>query len=173
MEKVEQLLQEIKAGGSTKASQKDELRVMRSMLNDKDYKVGVYNKEGLQGTFCPAEEIRAFASSVIKSTTKISEDEAVRLAEEHEFSKGESQNVINVSKEFVNTYLQTGKRLPLGGREKSDAALILEEKAAGPVSYNQKVGVTEDDKPIIERRTKEVPAYDKVKSSSTCPTWVK
>lgn len=173
MEKVQELLKEIREAGSTKASQKDELRVMRTMINDKDYKVGLYTKEGLQGTFCPAEEIREMASSVIKSTTKISEDEAKRLADEHEFTKSEAQNLINVSKEYVNTYLQTGKRLPLGGREQMNAVLIMENKQAGQISYNQKVGVKEDESPIIERRTKDVPAYQKVKCTSTCPDWVK
>ena len=34
--------------------------------------------------------------------------------------KKEAEKFVNVSKEFVNTYLGTKRKLPLGGREKTN-----------------------------------------------------
>ena len=32
--------------------------------------------------------------------------------------------MINISKQFIHTYLETGRKLPLGGREKSNISLV-------------------------------------------------
>ena len=58
------------------ASAKDEIRVMQAMLNDKDFKVDVYDKNGVSGSYCPYEESRIMLSSIIKDTTKINSAEA-------------------------------------------------------------------------------------------------
>ena len=105
------------------ASAKHEERVMRAMLNDREYKVGVYGKNGLEGEYCPAADARTMLSTIIQSTTKVSAEEATKLAETHEFKKSEAQSMINISKEYVNVYIQTGRKLPLGGRETSDITL--------------------------------------------------
>ena len=103
MSATNDLVKEIREGLSQKsASQKDEIRVMQSMLNDRDYVVGVYGSEGKVGEFCPANEARSMISTVIASTTKVSRDEAAQLAESHEFSKGESAAMVGISKEFIN-----------------------------------------------------------------------
>lgn len=174
MENVKSLIQEINQGLSQKSSsQKDELRVMRAMLNDREYEVSVYGKEGVEGTFCPAVEARNMIASVISSTTKIPAIEAEKLADSHEFKKNEAASMIGISKEFVNTYLQTGRKLPLGGRETSDVALLQKNVNDAVKYYPKRVGVNEDGTPIREQAPVNVKAHTSVRVLGGCPEWVK
>ena len=51
MEKVEELLAMINnETGTCTASKKDEIRVMKAMMNDASYEVDVYGNEGKEGT---------------------------------------------------------------------------------------------------------------------------
>jgi hypothetical protein len=144
-ERVNELVKEIKSNLSqTSSSQKDEVRVMRAMLNDTEYKVGIYSKDGKEGEYCPADDARKMISSVISSATKIPAAEAEKLAHNHEFSKNEATSMIGISKEFVNTFLETGRKLPLGGREKSNVALSIKEVESSTRTYPKKVGVNSD-----------------------------
>lgn len=173
MSKVQELLVEIRSNlNQTYSSAKDEERVMRAMLNDQDYSVGVYSKEGKIGDFCPSETARTMVASVISSTTGVSKDEAQKLANEHVFKKSESQAFVDISKEFINTYTQTGRKLPLGGREKSDVALSLKELDERKVTYPKKVGVNADGKGIYENGEVTVKAHNSLKVHSVCPDWI-
>ena len=174
MEKVKELLVEIKSGLSqTSSSQKDEVRVMKAMLNDRDYKVGVYGKEGMEGTYCPAEDARAMIGSVMSSAAKIPQAEAQKLADEYEFKKADAQSMIGISKEFVNTFMQTGRKLPLGGREKSNVALNMKTVDETTRAYPKKVGVDANGESMYQKATVKVPAHESAKVSAPCPEWVK
>lgn len=174
MSELNNLIRDIKTNLSQKsASQKDEVKVMQTMLNDKEYVATVYSTEGATGTYCPAQDARTMLTSVISSTAKISKDEAASLADAHQFTKAEASSMVGVSKEFVNCYMQTGRKLPLGGRATSNASIIGEDMKASTSRYPKKVGIGDDGKPIYENAVKQVPAYLKVKASSPCPTWVK
>lgn len=173
MEKMNALIKEIREGLSqTSSSQKDELRVMRTMINDRDYKVGVYGKEGKTGEYCPADDARALATSIVASTTKIPVGEAAKLAENHEFSKNEAALMIDISKEFVNTFLQTGRKLPLGGREKSNVSLAVKEVEATVRTYPKKVGVNNDGTSRFGKGEVSVNAHQSVRVFAPCPSWV-
>ena len=87
-------------------SQKDELLIMKAMLNDKEYKVDVYKGTGIDHSFCPSETMRNTMSSVIANTTGISNQEAHRLMDNYEFKTGEARNMIEFSKEFINISLE-------------------------------------------------------------------
>lgn len=174
MSATHDLVEEIKNGLSQKsASQKDEVRVMQSMLNDTDYVVGVYGTSGKVGEYCPAQDARSMISSVIAATTKVSKDEAAALAENHQFSKPEAGSMVNISKEFVNTYAGTSRKLPLGGRETMNVTLQGVHEENGTTRYPKKVGVNSDGTDRYESTLKPVPAHDKIKSSAPCPIWVK
>lgn len=174
MENVKQLVTGIREGlKQQNSSQKDEVAVMKAMLNDREYQVGVYSKEGQVGTFCPAEEARTMVSSVISGAAKIAHVEAKQLADEYEFSKNDAQNMVNISKEYVNTYLQTGRKLPLGGRETSDVSLSLKSVEAGTRTYPKKVGVDAQGNDVYEKATTEVKPHTSVKVHGSCPSWVK
>lgn len=174
MERVNELVKGIREGlKQQSSSQKDELAVMRAMLNDKEYQVGVYSKEGQIGTFCPAEEARTMISSVISGATKVSLPEAQQLANEYEFTKNDAQNMINISKEFVNTYLETGRKLPLGGRETSDVSLLKKDVAESTRSFPKQIGVDEQGNKLFETGETKVPAHSSVKVFGSCPSWLK
>ena len=165
MENVRILTSQIKDGLVQKsASKKDEISVMKAMLNDPNYIVGIYDKSGKIGDYCPYADCRKMFSSVISSTTKIPTKEADQLAEKYEVTKNDATTMINISKEFINTYLQTGRKMPLGGRKSTNTSLILrhvdEKKKTIPSKNSDKIHVV-------------IPAHDSVKSESPCPVWLK
>lgn len=174
MSETKKLVQEIKEGLSqTSASCKDELKIMKSMLNDKDYRVDVYDNNGVAGSYCPYDDARTMVSSILCTATKISKGEADSLASNYEFKKSESETMINISKEFVNTYLQTGRKLPLGKREKSNVSLSIKEVEETTRMYPKKVGVNSDGSDRYEKVETHVPSYTGIKVIAPCPKWVK
>ena len=175
MEKLIGVIEEIKEGHKQEsASQKDEVKVMRAMLNDKEYSVDVYGNSGIVGSFSPAEQAREVISSAIASTTKISQAEAEQLANGYEFSKKDAVNMINISKEFISVYTKTGRKLPLGGRKESNISLCGKRVEESVKSYPFKVGEDANGKAIVEiRKTGTIPAYDSIRVVSPCPEWLK
>lgn len=173
MSETMKLIKEIKTNLSQRSSsQKDEIRVMQAMINDKEYVVDVYGSVGKIGTYCPSEDARKLTAAIIASTTKISKDEAEHLAGEHVFSKNEASSMVNISKEFVNTYIETGRKLPLGGRKESNVSLLGRDVANSISRYPKKV-TNSDGSVRYENAEKAVPAHKTIKSSGPCPVWVK
>lgn len=175
MTKTEELVQNIKTNLDQKsASKKDELLVMREMLNDSEYKVGIYNYDGLCGQYCPYEDARNMVANIIEDTTKISKQEASFLALNYEFSKSDASTIINLSKEFINTYLNTDRKLPLGGRESSNVSLLKKEVKPGVIKSPKKTGKLDSEgKEIYEMVPVEVKGYSSVSITGGCPKWVK
>lgn len=172
MSEMNKLLSEIRDNLSQRSgSQKDEIRVMTALLNDKDYVVDVYGNTGKIAEYCPSEDARKMVSSIISSTAKISKDEANHLASEHEFTKSEATSMINIGKEFINTYASTGRKLPLGGRERSNVAL-LEEDGNTSIRFPKKI-VDANGTVRYENTVKQVPEYKTIRSIGPCPTWLK
>lgn len=165
---VVELVKDIKVNLSQRsASQKDEVRVMQAMLNDKTFKVGEYTKEGKVGEYCPREDAEKLVSTVLTSAAKLSAAEAKELADKYEYSKAEATGMVNISKEFVNTYVKTGRKLALGGREDMNVSLSLKEVEASTKQFPKNgVGST-------ERGSVEVPAHCTIKTSGPCPVWLK
>ena len=69
--------------------------------------------------------------------------------------------MIENSRDFINTYLGTGRKLPVVQSEKAQADLIIRE-----------VPAKEKTVPGSNKTTK-VPAYDKIISKSKCPKYSK
>ena len=173
---VKELIKEInETRTQTSASAKDETRVMRTMLNDPTFKVDVYGKSGVEGVYCPYEESRTMIGNIIRDTTKISGKEAMELANNYEFGKQESNIMVGLSKEFVNTYLQTGRKLPFGGRADSNISISRKVKEAKVISSPKKVGVNDDgtDKYESVSDGSVTPAHGSIKVYSSCPPWLK
>ncbi len=172
MSTVNELLKEIR--GTVKqvsASQKDEVKVMQAMLNDTSYEVGVYGKDGKIGTYAPGKEFRTMQANIIASSAKISKDEAASLVENYEVTKSDATAMVGISKEFVNTYLQTGRKLPLGGRETTNCALLSKAVEKTEKTF-QKPVKNADGTTVFEPCKKTIPAHSSVKSKSSCPAWV-
>lgn len=174
MSTVDTLVKEIHDGLKQKnSSQKDEVRVMQAMLNDTSFKVGIYGKNGKEGEYCPAEDFKSMASSIVASTTKINKEEAKGLIADYNVSKAEAGAMVNISKQFINTYLDTGRKLPLGGREKTNFALSSRLVPEKTKPCPKKVGIDEEGNDIYEKIEKTIPEHVGLKAYGSCPSWVK
>ena len=164
--KVEELLHDINVNLSQKsASQKDEVRVMQEMLNDKSYVVGEYGKNGRVGDYCPSADARKVVASVLSNGAKIPVAEAKNIADNYEFSRTEAASMVGISKEFINTYVQTGRKLYLGGREKMATSLALKViETQRKTLPNMNAGGNSE---II------IPEHMTVRAKGGCPKWLK
>ena len=173
MENVQNLINEIKNNLTQKSSsKKDEVRVMKAMLNDTSYKVAVYDKSGKVGEYCPAESAKQIVSSVLQHSAGITSTEADALAKGYEFSSQDAENMIGISKEFVNTYVHTGRKIAMGGREKSNISLELKEVEATSRPYPKVVGIDSNGKKIYGRGMSKIGAYEGLKVNAPCPAWI-
>lgn len=173
MENVQQLINEIHNSISQKtASRKDEVRVMRAMLNDMDYKVAEYDKGEFVGTYCPAESARNIVSNVLQGTSNITSNEARDLANSYEFSKSDAENMIGISKEFIHSYLHTGRKMSIGGREKSDISMHLKEVTSNR-PYPKVVGTDDKGNKIYGRGISTAGSYESIKIIASCPSWLR
>ena len=150
-------------------SQKDEISIMKAMMNDKTYSVDVYGSNGVvQEQYCPAKDIRKTMSGILQNALGVSEEEASHAMDAYEFKNQDAQGMIGFSKEFINTYLQTGRKLPLGGRAKSNVSLIRKTVPGGLMLYPSKVnGSSYESQEIL------VEEYDTIKGIGPCPDWLK
>lgn len=174
MEDVKALVHEIATTRTQQsASRKDEVRVMLAMMNDRDFKVATYDKPGEPEYYCPAEDLRGALANQIHKTTKMSLPEATSLANEYEYVKSDAVTQVAVSKEFINTYMDTGRKLPLGCRESSNVHLVQKKVEECERTYPKKVGVNADGSDRYEKATTHVPAHNSIRVISTCPSHVK
>lgn len=157
----------------TSANTRDEVRVAQAMLNDKSYVVDIYDKNGVCGQYSPFEDTRNMVASIIKETTKVSDSEAKNLAENYKFGKNEAKAMVDFGKEYINTYIHTGRKLPLGTRELSSVSLVLNKKAAKVGSYPVPSGVDANGKKIYNTTSGTIPAYETIKVSGSCPKHLK
>ena len=171
---VKDLLEEISGNLSQKsASRKDEVRIMQAMLSDPSYEVNIYGKDGIEGTYNPTEDFRGMCASVMSHTAKIPMAEANQLMNDYQVSKTEAGSMINLSKEFVNTFIKTGRKLPLGARETSDISLSYKKVEASTRLYPQKIGVNDDGTDKYSKTATTIPAHDSIRVHAPCPSWVK
>lgn len=173
-ESVLKVIEEIqKSRSQQSASQRDEVRVAQAMMNDKSFAVDVYGKSGVENQYNPALALRASLADQIHSATKISKDEAAALADAYEYTKKDAETQVDFSKEFVNTYITTGRKLPLGTREFSDVSLIEKNIPEGERTYPCKVGVNEDGTDRYGKGTTTVPAHKTIRVLSSCPDHIR
>lgn len=158
---VQSVIEDIKAAKSSKASAKDEREVMKSMLNDPTFVITNCDSKGNEVQVNPCEMFKAMASSIIQDTTKVSKEEAAALANAYDATNSVADNMIGISKQFVNTMLSTGRKVQLPNRPDCKCTLQQVEK---PASTSKAPGSTEE---------KPVPPYIKVKAASGCPSWLK
>ena len=171
---VEGLIQEIKENLTQKnSSQKDEVRVMQAMLNDTSFVVDVYGTKGKEGEYCPAEDFKGMVSSIVSSAAKIRKEEAKVLADSYEATKNDAATMVNISKEYINTYMHTGRKLPLGGRAETNFYLTGREVPEKTKPCPTKVGIDDNGNPIYETPDKTIPAHLGLKAYSSCPKWMR
>ena len=169
MSKVEELVNGIKENlKQTSSSQKDEVAVMQAMLNSPDYEVGVYGKDGQIGTYNPCKDYRGMLTNVLSTAGGITKTEATTKVESYQASKSDAETMVNISKEYMNTYLDTGRKIKLGGRESSDFGMSIKRVEASTRSFP-----IENDDGTTSFGKKEVPAHNSIRVYGSCPSWVK
>lgn len=169
---VNEIISEIKeAHKQVSSSQKDEVRVMQAMLNDTSYEVGLYAKEGKIGTYAPAQDFKSMQTNIVSQVAKISKPEAESLVSDYEATRSDATTMVNISKEFVNTYLGSGRKLPLGGREKSNCSLTAKMIPESVKTYQRKI-TNKDGVVTWEPAQKTIPEHVGLKAKSSCPEWV-
>ena len=147
---------------------------MNAMLNDPEFKVDIWGRNGIEGQYCPYDEARSMVANIIKDTTKITSQEASDLASKYKFGKQESRVMIDISKEFINTYIETGRKLPLGGRADSNISIAKKVKEARNNTFPKKVGVNNDGTDRYETVDQGIiPAHGSLKVYSPAPSWLK
>lgn len=176
--KAEELIESIRQVNDerkrTAISQKDEVAVMRAMINDQDFRTTVYDKDGsTDQSNCPSDYIRTVVSDAIANTTKMPKAEANNLMNDYEFSNKDAENLVGLSKEFVSNYLQTGRKLPLGCRKESDISLSYKRVEATTKGSPTRSGVDENGKDLWTIKTTTIPAHDSISVHAPCPAHLK
>ena len=165
---LDSLIKEIKQSAKQISINKiDEVKVMKAMLNDKDFKISIYDKsEGLIGEKCPAEEARQFLSSVIQGSTGLDAKDSKHLAENYEFSKKDAVFMVNNAKDFMEVYMQTGRKINIIQNSTGEASIFAKSIPAATKRIPAKQGSPE---------TKEIfiPSYTKIISISKVPKYTK
>lgn len=166
---VQVLINEIKDNLKQKsASKRDEVAVMRAMLNDTTFQVTDY---ATGEKHCPADDYREMLSNVVATTTKIPKAEASALVAGYEAKKSDAETMVTLSKDFVNCALRTGRKVNLGATAKSNISIQLKEIPESQKKFPMKTGINDDGTPRYEKAQTVIPAHEGLKVSSPCPTW--
>lgn len=152
------------------ASKKDEVTLMQTMLNDRNFEVDVYAKSGKTGTYAPGKDFREALSSMVSGVANIDQKEAESLVEGYDVTRKQAESMVNVSKEFVNTYMTTGRKLNLGGRKTSNVSLTAKHCDAQITRYPKTI--TKDGEKVTISAERWGEAYDGIKASSPRPSWI-
>ena len=163
---LEQLLSKIKSEVSTRSINKvDEVLVMRSMLNDKNFTIGIYDKaQGYIGQKCPHDEAVGFVKNIIAGATGLDRKDSEVLAESYEFSKKDANYLLSNMRDFLNVYLTTGRKINVMQNANTEACLYTKE-----VDSTQKQ-VPDKDNPGISKGIVTTP-YIKLVSVTKCPKY--
>lgn len=139
------------------ASRVDEVRVMKTMLNDPEFSVSVYDKnKGYVGKRCPREEACKFIGNIASNLTGLDSKSANELANEYEFTKKDAIFLIENNRDFTQTYLSTGRKLPIIQSETSEAAIFIrhiDEKEKTVPNKNGSTKVSAFDKVICRSKS--------------------
>lgn len=109
----------------------DEVRVMRTMLNDRDFKLGIYDKSlGYIGNRCPHEEAVNFAKNIIAGSTGLDAKDSRHLAENYEFTKRDASFLIDNMRDFLEVYTSTGRKINVMQTAATEACLYTKSVEA-------------------------------------------
>lgn len=165
---LEQVISEIKQRATQIAVNRvDEITVMRSMLNDPDFYIGIYDKnQGYIGQRSPRAEAVNFAKNIIANTTGLDSKDSRYLAENYQFTKRDANFLVTNMKDFLNVYTSTGRKINVIQNAETDASLYIREVPAG------KKCIPDKDAPGGSREVNTLP-YTKLVSVTHCPKYKK
>ena len=160
------LISEIKKSTKqTSINKIDEVRVMKCMLNDPDFKIGVYDRTvGYIGDKCPHEDAVMFVKNIIAGATGLDGKDSRHLAEGYEFTKKDAVFLIDNMRDFINVYSSTGRKINIMQNGTTEANLFTKEVAATNKS------IPDRDHPGEVKNITTSP-YIKLVSQSKCPKY--
>lgn len=163
---LETLIDEIKQSTSQIAINKiDEVRVMKCMLNDPDFSIGVYDKNlGYIGQRCPHDEAVNFTKNIISGATGLDGKDSKILASNYEFTKRDASFLLDNMRDFLQVYTGSGRKINIMQSATTEACLFTKDIKAGSKL------VPDKDHP---GKTKEINtlSYTKLVSASKCPKY--
>lgn len=164
---LEELVSEIKKNTSQIAINKvDEVRVMRSMLNDKDFTVGMYDRTlGYVGQRSPHNEAVKFVKGIISGSTGLDQKDSQILAENYEFTKKDANFLLDNMRDFLKVYTSTGRKINVMQSAETEACLYTKEV---PVTTKR---IPDKDNPGSTKEVKTKP-YVKLVSSNKSPRYM-
>lgn len=162
---LSKIIEEIKSTVNQKSINKvDEIKVMRAMLNDPKFSIGVYDKNlGYIAQRYPREEAVEFVKGIIQSTTGLDSKDSRHLAENYEFSRKDAAFMINNARDFINVYMESGRKLNIMQNENTEASIFTKVINGGKKTI--------PDNNSGENRDIDVVPYIKLVSSSKCPRY--
>lgn len=164
---LETLVQEIKQASSQVAINKvDEVRVMRCMLNDKDFSLSVYEKNvGYVGQKCPHDEAVTFVKNIISGSTGLDGKDSRHLAENYEFTKRDANFLLENMRDFIQVYTGTGRKMNIMQTAATEACIFTKDMSSGTKM------VPDKENPGQSKRITTSP-FIKLVSSSKCPKYI-
>lgn len=142
----------------------DELRVQQMLLNDPNYEVGIYDRnKGRIGSRNVHTEAVNFIADVSSAITGLERKAAQDCAEKYHFTKKDANFFRNMSRDFIQTYLQTGRKLNIVQAEDSESSIFYRS-----VEAREKVVPGHEG-----NKTTVVPGFQKVISRSKAPKYMK
>lgn len=163
---LEMLIGEIKKNSSQIAINKvDEVRVMRTMLNDPNFSLGVYDKSlGYIGERCPHEEAVSFVKNIISGATGLDQKDSRHLAENYEFTKRDASFLVDNIRDFIQVYTSTGRKINVMQTAATEACLYTK-----PVEATNK-SVPDKNNPGQNKKIVTSP-YIKLVAVTKCPKY--
>lgn len=163
---LETLVNDIKKSTSQIAINKvDEVKVMKCMLNDPDYSIGVYDKTiGYIGQRSPHQEAVKFTKNIISGATGLDNKDSLHLAENYEFTNRDANFLLTNMRDFLYVYTGTGRKINIMQSAATEACIFTKEIQA------TNKAVPDKDNP---HKTKQITTspYIKLVSSSKCPKY--
>ena len=126
---LELLVSEIKKNTNQIAINKvDEVRVMQSMLNDKNFSIGVYDRTmGYIGQRSPRKEAVKFVKNVVSGTTGLDNKDAYLLADKYEFTKKDANFLLENMRDFLYIYTSTGRKINIMQSVSTEACIYTKD----------------------------------------------
>lgn len=163
---LEQLVEEIrKSTNQVSINKVDEVKVMKAMLNDPDFSISVYDKNiGYVGQRCPHEEAVNFVKNIISGSTGLDGKDSRHLAENYEFTKRDSNFLLNNMRDFIQVYMDTGRKINVMQSAATEACLFTKEVKATTKT------VPDKENPGQTKKITTSP-YIKLVSATKCPKY--
>ncbi len=163
---LQQLVSDIRKNTKQIAVNKvDEVRVMKSMLNDPEFSIGVYDKtQGYIGQKCPHNDAIKFVKNVIQDATGLDAKDSQHLADNYRFTNRDANFLLNNMRDFLYVYTGTGRKINVMQSADTEATLHIKT-----VNSQTKM-IPDKDKPGKTKKVK-TSGYTKLVSVSKCPKY--